>query len=112
MRKIGLLLLTSIFLANSLQAKNTGEWDWVDEPTKAWFKSLRNSKGYVCCDVSDGHAAIWKRDDDGYQVIIEGVWYKVPNEAVLWRTPNKIGEAIVWYTLAKEIRCFLPESEV
>lgn len=112
MRKIGRLLLTSIFLVQPTWAKNNGEWDWIDQPTKSWFKSLRNSKGYVCCDISDGHIAKWRRDDEGYHVMIDDIWYKVPDDTVLWKTPNKVGQAIVWYTLTKEIRCFLPEFEV
>lgn len=112
MRKIGLLVVISTYLVLPTLAKNNGEWDKVDQPTREWFKSLRNSRGDVCCDISDGHIAVWLRDSEGYQVLIEGHWYRVPDRAVLWYTPNKIGNAIVWYTLLHEIRCFLPESEV
>lgn len=108
MKKILLLLLMTTSLAH---AKNTGEWDFIDDPTKEWFKTLRNSQGFVCCSISDGHAAVWRRDGNGFEVLLNNKWVKVPDETVLKRTPNKVGQAVVWYSLAYEIRCFLPENE-
>jgi len=62
--------------------------------------------------------AIVQTSDHHYQVMLEGQWVDVPDEAVL-DVPNKYGKALVWYSKSWRskvtgqegdfyIRCFLP----
>ena len=85
-----------------------------------WFNSLSSKKAGSCCSNFDGRPpeAIVQTSDNHYQVMLEGQWVDVPDDAVL-DVPNKYGKAVVWYSKSWRstvtgqeggfyIRCFLP----
>lgn len=110
MRSLALLLLTIGVAA----AHDDGRY--ADSALKPWFDKLASQKGSLCCSFADGRSVAdpdWGTHDGSYWVVIDGVRYKVPDDAVV-TVPNKLGTAVVWpydsggVTL---IRCFMPGSE-
>jgi hypothetical protein len=86
-----------------------------NSPLKAWFDKLASGKG-LCCSFADGVSIAdvdWGIHGDHYWVIINGVRYAVPPEAVVTE-PNKFGPAVVWpygdFNGETKIRCFMPGS--
>ena len=86
---------------------------YAQSPLKGWFDSLHSNKG-MCCSYADGRTitdADWEMADNHYRVKVDGVWYDVP-EAALVTVPNKFGQAVVWpfkdQTGQTQIRCFMP----
>ena len=86
----------------------------------AQFHRLSSKKAGSCCSNFDGRPpeAIVQTSDNHYQVMLEGQWVDVPDDAVL-DVPNKYGKAVVWYSKSWRstvtgqeggfyIRCFLP----
>jgi hypothetical protein len=56
-----------------------------------WFNSLSSKKAGSCCSNFDGRPspeAIVQTSDNHYQVMLEGQWIDVPDDAVL-DVPNK-----------------------
>ena len=54
----------------------------------------------------------WESSSGHYKVRLNGVWFDVPDEAVL-TGPNRVGRTMVWPvtgTAGTSIRCFLPGS--
>jgi hypothetical protein len=46
-----------------------------------------------------------------YWVPINGLWWQVPDRAIVRNAGNPLGEAVVWYVSLRgsiEIRCFVP----
>jgi len=92
---------------------------YANSPLKGWFESLRSRKG-PCCSDADGTALSdidWDMRDGHYRVRIEGLWWNVPEDAVVTE-PNRAGRTMVWPVyyreldkgLRIEVRCFLPGS--
>ncbi|WP_425601339.1 hypothetical protein [Bradyrhizobium ontarionense] len=92
---------------------------YANSPLKGWFEKLRSGKG-PCCSDADGTALSdidWDMKDGHYRVRIEGLWWNVPEEAVVTE-PNRAGRTMVWPVyyrelntgLRIEVRCFLPGS--
>lgn len=90
----------------------------ADDPLHKWFDGLASGKG-LCCSFADGRSVAdpdWGTNAKGYWVVVDGVKYDVPPEALV-TVPNKFGQAVVWpypeyspdtgQTVTK-IRCFLP----
>jgi hypothetical protein len=82
-----------------------------------WFDSLRSAKG-LCCSFADGRTLAdpdWGTKDDHYWVIVDGVRYRVPDDAVV-SEPNKYGSAVVWPYKDEQgqvvIRCFMPGAQI
>ena len=76
-----------------------------------WFKGVRSKSGSYCCDISDGHRTEYDVRAGQYWVPIGGVWWKVPDNAIIRDAGNPLGEAVVWYAelLGRiEITCFVP----
>lgn len=77
-----------------------------------WFNRLKSSKG-PCCSNNDGTVVAdpdWENIDGHYRVKLDGVWYDVPEDAVV-AEPNRAGETMVWPLWGVDglsIRCFLP----
>jgi hypothetical protein len=101
----------------SAYAHDGGRHSKTDPAIKAWIKALTDKNGNGCCDTADGYPAEveWDTDTGHYRVRIDGVWYDVPDEALIEK-PNRLGYAMVWYypsheadgRLVPKIRCFLP----
>jgi hypothetical protein len=84
-----------------------------DPAMHAWFERLASGKG-LCCSFADGRTVEDPDVDmqgDHYRVRVDGVWYDVPDKALVTE-PNRLGQAVVWpYVDADgktQIRCFLP----
>jgi hypothetical protein len=74
-------------------------------------KGVRNSSGALCCDISEGNRTDYKVRAGAYWVPIDGVWWRVPDAAIIRNAGNPLGEAVVWYTRIADnivIRCFVP----
>ena len=91
----------------------------------AWFQSLTNKAGELCCDTGDGQPAevAWDMAKDGYKVLLEhphrptepGQWFDVPYSVVIDQ-PNLSGIAMIWWhpfysddgRMTPVWRCFIP----
>lgn len=89
---------------------------FAGSPLKAWFDSLANHNGGLCCSFADGVSiedVDWdtRAANGGYRVRLDGQWIAVPDDAVVTE-PNKFGPAVVWpYQDGAgntQVRCFLP----
>lgn len=85
---------------------------FADSPLKGWFDKLASGKG-LCCSFADGQSIAdpdWGTHDGHYWVILDGVRYAVPPDAVVTE-PNRYGQAVVWpYHDGNgevRIRCFI-----
>lgn len=110
-----LSLIICLLLVQPALARDDGRY--AGSPLKPWFDSLRSEKG-PCCSDADGTALAdidWEVKDGHYRVRIEGMWFDVPDEALL-KQPNRDGRTIVWPVFYRsngkldkvEIRCFIP----
>lgn len=93
-------------------AQDKHQYRNIDPKIKAWIHSLKDGKGFGCCDTSDGFPAeaIYDTETDHYKVLIEGVWYPITDTQLL-KEPNLLGYAMVWYVKVGgvvQIRCFIP----
>jgi hypothetical protein len=113
-RLTGLLVLTlctGLFVPNHSFARDDGRF--TDTPLRQWFDQLESARG-LCCSFADGVSiqdVDWETRDGGYRVRLHGLWFVVP-DAALVKEPNRFGPAVVWPYLdtngATQIRCFLP----
>jgi len=107
--------------ATAAIAMDRGQFANVPLEVREWFEHLRSPNGVQCCSYADGHHTGYDTKQNQYWVPIEGEWYPVPPEAVI-KTPNPIGEAIVWYRSQYDednssgpryrILCFVPSDGV
>jgi hypothetical protein len=107
-----LLVFGALIIAPAtVRAIDRGQFEDVPDDIRAWFKSVRSPSGAVCCDISDGHRTVYDVREGGYWVPIDGVWWRVPESAVVRNAGNPLGEAVVWYVSLRGnivIRCFVP----
>lgn len=120
MRTVLLLLAT----CSTVHAFDSEKYMNVDPNISKWFKAQKSPQGVPCCDVADGHRTDYdQRADNHYYVPINGEWYQVPTEAVIYNSGNPVGEAVVWFVDQGEtplgphkrsiyIRCFIPSDGV
>ena len=111
LRALWLVLGSLVLISGAARAVDHGQFEDVPEDIRAWFKGVRSPTGAFCCDISDGHRTIYEVRAGGYWVPIEGVWWPVPEKAVVRNAGNPLGEAVVWYVSVRgniEIRCFVP----
>ena len=113
MRAITAAACVGLFATCVASARDLGQYAGVDAETRAWFSSLRNQKGEVCCDVADGHQIedpSWRITGEGYAVKIDALgWRPISPDSVVAGT-NRMGYAIVWIWPVNSltIRCFMP----
>jgi hypothetical protein len=106
-----LLLGALIFAARTARAVDRGQFENIPDDIRAWFKGVRSPDGATCCDVSDGYRTIYGVRAGRYWVPIDGVWWQVPERAVIRNAGNPLAEAVVWYVSLRGnivIRCFVP----
>src|SRR4051794_10750275 len=111
LRALLLVLGALVLVSGAAPAVDRGQFEDVPDDIRAWFKGVRSPTGAFCCDISDGHRTIYEVRAGGYWVPIEGVWWPVPEKAVVRNAGNPLGEAVVWYVSVRgniEIRCFVP----
>jgi hypothetical protein len=105
------VIIASLIFCGSTLARDFGQYSQVDPGIRDWVKSLKDGNGIPCCDTADGYDAEWDTHDDHYRVRINGIWYDVPERAVL-SEPNRLRVPRVWYVERPDgeiyIRCFMP----
>jgi hypothetical protein len=111
---IGFALLLAL-ASHPGHARDHGQFGNTNPELKAWFESLKSSKG-PCCADSDGAAVSdvdWESHAGHYRVRLDGEWVDVPDAAVI-SEPNRIGRTMVWPIRdgvgGLYIRCFMPGS--
>jgi hypothetical protein len=100
-----------IFVSGTALAVDRGQFENVPDDIRAWFKGVRSPAGVPCCDISDGHRTEYDVRAGAYWVPINGLWWQVPERAIVRNAGNPLGEAVVWYVSLRgniEIRCFVP----
>jgi hypothetical protein len=80
----------------------------ADPSLAPWFNSLRQpGSGISCCSVADCRRTEARFKGDQYEAFVDGQWRVVPPGAVLDRQDNPTGRAVVCYTPARGIMCFV-----
>ena len=78
-----------------------------------WLKSLHSKAKTWCCDGNDTDAIDdWETKGNRYRVRFRGIWYDVPEDAVV-DGPNKSGTPLLWMYkgyMSPAVRCFMPGS--
>jgi hypothetical protein len=100
-----------VIASGTVRGVDRGQFKDVPDDIRAWFRGVRSPSGSVCCDISDGHRTIYDVRGGSYWVPIDGVWWRVPETAIVRNAGNPLGEAVVWYVSVRgniEIRCFVP----
>src|SRR5207244_8829773 len=91
-----LVLGSLIFVSGTARAVDRGQFENVPDDIRAWFKGVRSPSGIPCCDISDGHRTEYDVRDGAYWVPINGLWWRVPEKAIIRNDVNALGEAVVW----------------
>jgi hypothetical protein len=102
-------------LASAAHAFDRGQYEDVPADIRAWFKGVVSPSGVPCCDISDGRRTSYDQRDGAYWVPIDGLWWLVPERAVIRNQGNPVGEAVVWYVNQRGsivINCFVPADAV
>jgi hypothetical protein len=85
----------------------------ADPALAEWFQSLRQpGTGFSCCSISDCRPVSYRVGQNGYEVLIEEKWRPVPPEKVLSARENPLGRAVVCWTPAMGVMCFVRGTEV
>jgi hypothetical protein len=117
MRRIRLIVATAVAVAfgNAAYAVDRGQYENVPADIRAWFKGVVSPSGVPCCDISDGHRTAYDVRKGAYWVPIDGLWWQVPERAIIRNQGNPVGEAVVWYVNQRGsivINCFVPADAV
>lgn len=81
----------------------------VDPSLGRWFQSLEDPETTLsCCDEADCRPVDARVARDHHEVLVGGVWTRVPEQKVLHRTDNPTGGAVLCWNKALGIMCFVP----
>ena len=84
----------------------------ADMSLAPWFQSLRQPRtGMSCCSIADCRPTDFRSNGAHYEAMVEGAWREVPPETILERMENPTGHAVVCYTPARGIMCFIRGPE-
>jgi hypothetical protein len=99
----------------------TGSEDYeITAPHGAWFRSLRNAEGALCCTLSDCRPVQARVSGDGHWEFLadprhfanaDNSWIRVPDDRVL-RRANPVGRPVACYIPGFPPFCFLPADAV
>lgn len=109
------VLIVSALSSSAALAVDRGQFSDVPDDIRNWFKSVISPSGVPCCDISDGHRTIYEVRGGHYFVPIDGLWWQVPDRAIVRDRGNPVGEAVVWYVHLNGnvvINCFVPADAV
>jgi hypothetical protein len=96
-------------IAVAAVAKPPSDADYSLAP---WFQSLRQpGSGVSCCSLADCRTTDYRTDGNHYEALIDGRWLVVPQDKILKRVDNPTGRAVVCYTPALGIMCFVRAAE-
>jgi len=85
----------------------------ADPALAPWFEGLRQpGTGISCCSIADCRTADYRVTHDGYEAFIGGLWREVPPERVLHRDDNPTGRAVVCWTPATGVMCFIKGPDI
>jgi hypothetical protein len=105
-----ILIAVGLLLAPPVRAAPPPDADGTLAP---WFQSLRQpNTGVSCCSMADCRTVDYRTDGDSYEALIEGRWIIVPREKILQRIDNPTGRAVVCWTPALGVLCFVRASEI
>jgi hypothetical protein len=105
------VVIPLMLIAAAASAVDHGQFGHVPEHIRKWFKEARSPAGVPCCDVSDGFRTEYEVRNGAYWVPIDGVWWEVPEKAVIKTGGNPTGGAVVWHMMYQGnlmITCFVP----
>jgi hypothetical protein len=85
----------------------------ADPALAPWYQGLKQpNTGISCCSIADCRATDYRTDGDHYEVLINDKWTIVPKDKVLQHFDNPIGRAVVCWTPALGIMCFVRATEI
>jgi hypothetical protein len=80
----------------------------TDPSLSPWFEDLRQpGTGRSCCSIADCRPVDYRIVENHYEAYIEDQWMTVPPEKILHRFDNPTGRAVVCWTPALGIMCFV-----
>jgi hypothetical protein len=80
----------------------------VDPLLAPWFEDLRQpGTGHSCCSIADCRTVDARVVQDHYEAFIDDRWMVVPPDKILRRYDNPTGRAVVCWTPALGIMCFV-----
>ena len=85
----------------------------ADPALSPWFEDLRQpGTGRSCCSVADCRAVDFRIVTDHYEAHVGDQWMTVPADKILHRYDNPTGRAVVCWTPALGVMCFVRASEI
>ena len=80
-----------------------------DPRLRAWFESLIDQESMLpCCGEADCRAVEARVAVDHHEAFVRGAWLRIPVEKVVHRTDNPTGGAILCWSPALGVLCFVP----
>jgi hypothetical protein len=77
-----------------------------------WFRSLvQPGTGMSCCSIADCRETDFRIIGDHYEALIQGEWHEIPPDKILPRADNPTGRAVVCWSPALGIMCFVRGPE-
>lgn len=74
-----------------------------------WFGSLIDPDTTVpCCSIADCRMVEHRIVQDHFEAEVEGRWVGIPEGKVLRRTDNPTGQAVLCWSKALGVLCFVP----
>jgi hypothetical protein len=84
----------------------------ADPALAPWFQSLHQpDTGISCCSIADCRTTDYRTSGDDYEVLIDDKWTVVPKAKILHHIDNPVGRAVVCWTPALGIMCFVRATE-
>jgi len=87
----------------------------LNSETAKWFKSLKNSHGLSCCEISDCRRVEARLANGHYEALIDNRWSGVPDEMIN-HVNNPTGQYIACYSyyddFSPHFYCFIPIAMV
>ncbi|HLG89635.1 MAG TPA: hypothetical protein VKZ79_20840 [Alphaproteobacteria bacterium] len=110
------LVVTGLLLAATAYARPPENADPALAP---WFEGLHQPHtGISCCSIADCRPTDYREVPNGYEVLIDDrfglsppQWQSVPPEKILDHIGNPTGRAVVCFTPAAGIMCFVRPPE-
>lgn len=84
----------------------------ADPALHTWYDGLRVPHSRMsCCSVSDCRTVEYRTRGDHYEAFVEGRWISIPPDKILQRTDNPTGHAVLCWTPALGVMCFVRGPE-
>lgn len=113
---LGLALLViagAIALTISMRPAQAAPPPDADPALNSWFQGLQQpDTGVSCCSIADCRPVDDRVGPNGYEVLINNEWLPVPQQKILQGKHNPAGRAVVCYSEAMGIMCFVRGTEI